>query len=86
MIGGNSKASGQYDCVWLIYDWWKFSSCFSTCEGVREDPHTGDPAASAVHGEGDHDGADHGDGGGPGGHGHARLQRTEAQPGQILLH
>jgi len=56
-----------------------------TCEGVREDPHAGDPAASAVHGEGHHDGADHGDGGGPGGHGHARLQRTEAQPGQILL-
>ncbi len=55
-----------------------------TCEGVREDPDAGDPAARSVHGEGHHDGADHGDGGGPGGHGHARLQCTEAQPGQIL--
>ena len=43
-----------------------------------EDPNPGYSVASAVYSEGDHDGPDHGDGGGPGGHGHARIQCTEA--------
>ncbi len=50
------------------YIWGKFSFLFYQCmiggnfklffftrEGVREDPHVGDPAASAVHGEGQSD-------------------------------
>jgi hypothetical protein len=37
LIGGNSKASGQYDCVWSIYDWWKFQAVFlpvKVCEKI----------------------------------------------------
>jgi hypothetical protein len=35
LIGGNSKASGQYDCVWLIYSMvgGNFQAVL-TCEGV----------------------------------------------------
>ena len=49
---------------------------------MRKNPNVGAPVEGIVHSEGHHDGSKHGHRGGPGGHGHAGLQRPEVEPGR----